>query len=435
MAHQPLIFVSIASYRDPQLIPTIQDALAKAARPENLRFGICWQHSDDHGALPFASDPRFRILDVDWRESRGCCWARAESQKLYDDESWYLQLDAHHRFAPNWDRTLLATAVRTGSDKPILTGLTPGFKPHDPNSFECEPKQTDFRQFSIDGTVESFQSTAIAGWRDRRDPIRARFVTAGFIFAPGSFVADVPYDSELMFWGEEITLSVRAYTCGYDFFTPTEIVLWHFYVENFDSGAEAAAKHSHNYYVDHPECGPQDRSATERVRRFLREPFDCGTVRTLADYEQYAGLSFNDRAVSSHTMRKLEPPNPPLPDGWADRRYNIEITFNPAKLPIEFTRLWFSARDADEFEVYGEVIEANELRLNHLTYAPVGRIGFEFASEHEPFYWTLMAFQGGRWHRLFYGTAHSGTRARGIHLEAVEQAHATAMASDVAVGT
>ena len=36
------IFVQIASYRDPQLIPTIEDMLSKASHPENLVFGICW---------------------------------------------------------------------------------------------------------------------------------------------------------------------------------------------------------------------------------------------------------------------------------------------------------------------------------------------------------------------------------------------------------
>ena len=38
------IFVQIASYRDPELIPTIEDMLAKANNPEALTFGICWQY-------------------------------------------------------------------------------------------------------------------------------------------------------------------------------------------------------------------------------------------------------------------------------------------------------------------------------------------------------------------------------------------------------
>jgi hypothetical protein len=36
-----LIFVQIASYRDPELVPTIKDCISKAKNPENLVFGIC----------------------------------------------------------------------------------------------------------------------------------------------------------------------------------------------------------------------------------------------------------------------------------------------------------------------------------------------------------------------------------------------------------
>ena len=41
------IFVQIASYRDPELVPTIKDCIAKAKHPERLTFGVCWQNSPD----------------------------------------------------------------------------------------------------------------------------------------------------------------------------------------------------------------------------------------------------------------------------------------------------------------------------------------------------------------------------------------------------
>ena len=37
------IFIQIASYRDPQLVPTIKDILANSKNPENLRFSIARQ--------------------------------------------------------------------------------------------------------------------------------------------------------------------------------------------------------------------------------------------------------------------------------------------------------------------------------------------------------------------------------------------------------
>jgi hypothetical protein len=62
------IFVQIAAYRDPELIPTIKDMIDRADNPENLRFGICWQyHPEDEyndDMFEFMNDDRFQIIKV-----------------------------------------------------------------------------------------------------------------------------------------------------------------------------------------------------------------------------------------------------------------------------------------------------------------------------------------------------------------------------------
>ena len=97
-----LIFVSIAAYRDPQLLPTVRDCIRKAGNPAQFRFGICWQRDTEDPSLPFGDDPRFRVFEVNWRESKGACWARAEIMKLWQGEDWFLQVDSHCRFAEAW---------------------------------------------------------------------------------------------------------------------------------------------------------------------------------------------------------------------------------------------------------------------------------------------------------------------------------------------
>jgi hypothetical protein len=68
MNHSPqTIFVQIASYREPQLVPTIEDRLRDAKSPQNLRMGLCRQYHPDDGfdqIEPYRYDPRFRIIDV-----------------------------------------------------------------------------------------------------------------------------------------------------------------------------------------------------------------------------------------------------------------------------------------------------------------------------------------------------------------------------------
>ena len=42
------IFVHLPAYREPELVPTILDCMAKAKDPKRLVFGICRQfHPDD----------------------------------------------------------------------------------------------------------------------------------------------------------------------------------------------------------------------------------------------------------------------------------------------------------------------------------------------------------------------------------------------------
>ena len=104
------IFVQIASYRDHELIPTIKDMLENAKKPENLVICIAWQHSLDDkwdNLDEFKDDPRFKILDIDYKDSKGVCWARNLIQNQYDGEDYTLQLDSHHRFTKYWDMTLI----------------------------------------------------------------------------------------------------------------------------------------------------------------------------------------------------------------------------------------------------------------------------------------------------------------------------------------
>ena len=55
------IFVQIASYRDLQLIPTVEDMISKAKNPQNLVFGICWQYGEEEDINYFDNRDNFKI--------------------------------------------------------------------------------------------------------------------------------------------------------------------------------------------------------------------------------------------------------------------------------------------------------------------------------------------------------------------------------------
>ncbi len=406
------IFVSIAAYRDPQLLPTLRDCLARARWPQDLRFGICWQHAEDETRPAAFDDPRIRVREVPWRDSGGACWARAAVMALFDGEDFFLQIDSHHRFAPDWDTRLLAQAECSGAALPLLTSYAAPFDPAAPLP-PGEPMQMDFDRFTADA-IPLFRPCPIARWKDRARPLQARFVSGHFLFAPGRFVADVPYDPELYFHGEEITLSIRAFTHGYTLLHPSVHILWHEYTR------ANRAKHWDDHVVAQGvarEWHVCDAISRAKIVRFLAGaavgPHGCGTVRSFADYEAHAGLSFRHKAAQDATLRGEEPPNPSAPPDWPTRlrEWRVRIALDRATLPpaaYAQPQFWYVGfHDSDDTEIHRD--DATGAELDRLLAAPGLVIDRQFRSVRQPVSWTIWPVGGdGEWFEKTVGSIGPG---------------------------
>ena len=183
-----------------------------------------------------------------------------------------------------------------------------------------------FRENGIPETKIGRLPTNVA----RRAPIAARWVCGHMLFAPGSFVEDVPYDPEIYFGAEDVTVALRAFTHGYDLFHPAENILWH----DYTSGRR---KHWDDHTTEERRRRPwyELREASfRRAARLVAEAtvgrHGLGQRRTLEDYEAYAGISFRDRKVQDYTLLHGEPPNPPTDPEWSDRvrHRRIEIVLD-----------------------------------------------------------------------------------------------------------
>ena len=306
----PTIYIQIASYRDPELLNTLNDCINNAERPEQLRFGIAWQHSPYEkwdNLHEYKDDSRFRIIDIDYRDAKGPCWARHQLNELYSEETYTLQLDSHHRFAPNWDTTLInmLDSLRSKTcKKPLLSSYLPSFDPaNDPTSRLEAPWVMEFDRFAPEGPVHFLPHT-IDNFKELDKPIPTRFVSGHFIFTTGKFCREVKYDPTYYFHGEEINLSVRAYMAGYDLFAPHKSVIWHEYTR------EGKKKH----WDDHTNWAELDRESHRHNRELLGIDNPDSSkllpthVRTLKDYEKYAGLEFSTRRAHKNTIDKKLPP-------------------------------------------------------------------------------------------------------------------------------
>jgi hypothetical protein len=310
------IFVQIASYRDPELLPTIRDCIDKAKYPENLTFGICWQHDETESLDEFSKDNRFRILDFNWSESKGLCWARSEIQKLWKGEEYTLQLDSHHRFLKNWDEELIEMMKMTGSKKPIISTYAGMYQPSDDRLLNFEPYKMVASNFTPGGTI-LFRPHSIPNWETLEKPIPARFVSGHFFFTIGKHCEEYKYDPNIYFAGDEISLSIRSFTLGYDLFHPHKTVIWHEYTR------EGRTKHWSDFNEENKNKGvvekqwwEMDNESKRRLRHMLQEEdnninlgiYGLGNERTHKEYEDYAGINFRLKKLHPETLKGTNPP-------------------------------------------------------------------------------------------------------------------------------
>lgn len=327
------IFVQIASYRDPQLVPTIVDMIDKAKNPENLVFGICWQYDDTEPVDMFDNIPQFRISKHHYTESQGLGWARHITNTLYDGEEFTLQIDSHHRFVQDWDAIVLEDYHQAleFSQKPIITTYCTPFNPNEDSSkWNPVPCLMAQYEFSSDKLLMSMPRY-INDYEQRNKVIRARTISGHFYFTQGNFINEVPYDPDIYFGGytEETTLSVRAFTMGYDFFSPYRMVMWHEYTRNYrpkhwdDHGKESQTEKT---------SGERDIFARNKTRQLFGTQeygidmgvYGLGNVRTLHDYEVYGGFDFKQCLIQDYTLNVNEPPNPlDWENQFTKKEYNL----------------------------------------------------------------------------------------------------------------
>jgi len=329
--HLRKIFIHLPAYREPELIPTIKSALENAKYPKRLVFGICRQFNPEDGfdnVDEYRNDPRFKIMDIPHEQAKGLPYARYQINTMLENEEYICQLDSHHRFAQDWDVTLIEMHDQLkdkGVKKPILAAYLPYYNPfNDPAERTMEPWQQTFACFYPHGTI-FIRPSLLHGWQNMTEPTPSRFLSGHFCFADNHWAKTVLHDQDIFFSGEELNLTVRSYTHGYDMFHPHKLVIWHATMREERSGMlvwDDQSKRGDDWWT-------QQTIARSKIRQLLRTEdngfdltgYDLGTERTLHDYEKYAGVDFKKRSVQKYTLDNQYPPNPKV-DNWDESIMN-----------------------------------------------------------------------------------------------------------------
>jgi hypothetical protein len=293
------IFISIASYRDPELQWTIKSAIDNADNPSELYFGVIYQGLPSE--MPDIENiTNMSLVKIHPKSAKGAGYARAKAMELYSDQTYFLQIDSHTRFEKGWDTLsidqLNRAKSKSGHNKVILSYFPAPFEPERnggmyliKNNPKIKPYPT--RQKPVLNKREQWTAERIEFEnKAKEDPEISKTVLGGFMFSDGLIVKQVPYDEEISFFGEELCFAVRAWTRGWDIYSPAKNIVYHFYSRggynkiwkdrNLRGISWTELEHISYKKQKLVLCGEQDGL------------FGVGNVRTLEEYEQFTGLDF-----------------------------------------------------------------------------------------------------------------------------------------------
>lgn len=242
------IFVSIASYRDPELVPTVADLLKKAAEPRKIVLCICIQDIEPDRTREdlqrVCTDKcELRIITMSHLEARGPTWARYLIQTQWRGEQYFLQIDSHMRFTPMWDVAVVDCLGRCPGDKVCLTNYVAMYNIR---SGAINPAKTLRGGLLVSGIDKKdgfmrFNSPFVP--RMRR-PQKTWCWSACFSFSSSSLILDAPYDpfTPYLFFGEENDIAARLHHHGWALYAPDTPICFTTFVRSY----------RHTYWKDHP---------------------------------------------------------------------------------------------------------------------------------------------------------------------------------------
>jgi len=366
------IFLSLASFRDHLLGDTLKGAFDQARNPDRLFIGAIVQNClgldpypgepgvqcrtgaqvvgkgpngrdqtkvsdappDRNGIEEFCTSPghkkycdagQVRALYLHENESLGPSMARYYASKLWGGETYFVQVDSHLEFYKHWDQLYTDEARATRSyPKSVLSSYPPGFQVEHGGRLDHESpgaRLCTCEFSSSDVEAQIIRINTGAGYRgDEPRPTRIPFIAAGFFFARAEFLVDVPFDPWLpwTFMGEEIMLSMRAYTSGWDVYAPRKNWIAHQYRPGrmglpkfwgsvgrvfgrpgpgFSNALQLKIIKRVKHLVGYKDCCTEEKLREDGEETVLEEVehYGFGNVRTREEYLDWAAIDVDGR--------------------------------------------------------------------------------------------------------------------------------------------
>ena len=291
------ILVEIASYKDPELLNTINSALVQADNPNRVYFSICYQGDDLEVVAELKRIKNCKFKHLWAREARGSCYARYLCQKMIDDEEYIFQTDSHMRFVKHWDNKLIEELLSLNDPKACISFYPPNcteemmLLPFDDEVFDSPANGGIMytKGFADNSLFISNCSFPIDN-DDTRAPAKNPFISAGNFFSFSQIHRDILHDPEMYFYGDEMPMAIRYYTHGWNNYTNNKSYVYHQYCRKNQS---------------FPKVDNNSINESLRFKRLLNldnadydmGQFGLGNIRTLKQFEAFAGINYSKRII------------------------------------------------------------------------------------------------------------------------------------------
>jgi hypothetical protein len=285
------IFVQISAYHDHELHKTIIDCMAKSSGVNTINFGVhvCYDGVDD---IEYVYMSNIKYVKSKAPEGLGVGQGRYLANELYNGEDYYLQIDAHTRFAQDWDINLIndhSLYTKQGC-KPILTAYPSGYHYNNSQIVYDQNPSVVYADFEKNDELKYSDFLHQTSMANESGNIFTRAVSAGHIFASGS-ISSIKPNRKMFNWGEEFMVALRLFTHGYDLMLPSKQNLYHLY---YGDRPENQRKLSGKDF-------PEDTDAIfaesqNEIKRIISNNIigdqELGSERTLKDFWYYADIKF-----------------------------------------------------------------------------------------------------------------------------------------------
>jgi len=320
------IYVGIPSLNDDwHCRQTVESIFRRSKYPERVRVGVVDQFNFDKAQscdLPLKScskEPSQALcqyrsqIDVYEMESDlavGPTYARHLVDRLYRGEYYVLRINSHTTFTKHWDVEIIEQFEGTGNEMAILTTYLDEAKDNLNEKTGISEKES--RKVLCNAAYEGSGHDRYLRYASSEQPDLLPAITempqlqpyfaSQFSFARGHLVLTVPHDPNVPLIpteDEDISMEIRAFTHGYDFYTPQQNVC-------FDNSSEQSKDEIPKKKRTNSDTNARIiKSSLERLYGILGmtageqviedNMFGIGSVRTVKQFNNAFGIHPGER--------------------------------------------------------------------------------------------------------------------------------------------